>query len=131
MLGNSWTLLVGHSAASPEMLPANSYAAGIANRLWGSRGWLVWHPPPARHPAAARSVAPGGRTSATPMTVDAALATIRQFVTDGYRSIGSAALVRSLATHTDLTDTERALLLVFHQGRAPEQGSTLVHSERI
>jgi hypothetical protein len=120
MLHNSWTLLVGHSTASPELLPTNSYATRIANRLWGSHGWLVWHPPPATHPAA-RSMAPGGRTSATPMTVDAALAIIQKSVTDGYRTIGSAAVIRSLATHTDLTDNERALLLYFiravHQSR--------------
>ena len=119
MLRNSWTLLVGHSAERPATLPATAYAATIANRVWGSQAWLVWRPP-AKQAAAARSIAPGSQAGTRPMTVDAALTTIRRYVIDNYRTAGSAALIRSLADTDHLTDTERTILLYFI--RAVQQG---------
>jgi hypothetical protein len=46
MLSNSWKILVNASIAHPELIPTTSFAAQIADRIWGTSTWLVWQQPP-------------------------------------------------------------------------------------
>jgi hypothetical protein len=117
MLRNSWALLVGNSSDRPDVVPAGAYSAAIANRVWGSDGWLVWRPPPVRRAEPLRAP-PGATVSATPavapapapaMTVTEAIDRIHRYVVDEYRAKGAGVFAHSEARE-DLDDTERAIL---------------------
>lgn len=41
----SWRLLLKASARQPELLPAASFGARVAERLWGEGSWLIWLDP--------------------------------------------------------------------------------------
>jgi hypothetical protein len=42
MLRSSWKVLVQHSVAEPDIIPADSLGAQMATRVWGGGAWLVW-----------------------------------------------------------------------------------------
>jgi hypothetical protein len=50
MMRSSWQLIVRSTAARHDLVPPDSYAAAIGNRLWGSGAWLVWRQPEAALP---------------------------------------------------------------------------------
>jgi hypothetical protein len=43
----SWRLLLKASAQQPELLPAGSFGARVAERIWGEGAWLLWLAPDA------------------------------------------------------------------------------------
>jgi hypothetical protein len=47
MLRSSWRLIVESTATRHNVVPQDSYAASIGNRLWGSGAYLVWRMPEA------------------------------------------------------------------------------------
>ncbi|HEV7333086.1 MAG TPA: hypothetical protein VGN63_18775 [Flavisolibacter sp.] len=42
MLRSSWTYILEATVKKPLLMPAGSYAAGIAGLLWGQGAWLIW-----------------------------------------------------------------------------------------
>jgi len=45
MLRSSWQLIVRGTTTRHDVVPTDSYAAAIGNRLWGHGAWLVWRKP--------------------------------------------------------------------------------------
>lgn len=45
MLRSSWQRIVRSTTTRHEVVPTDSYAAAIGNRLWGGGAWLVWRVP--------------------------------------------------------------------------------------
>ena len=45
MLRRSWTLALEASVTRPDLVPANSAASTIADRIWGEEPWLIWQHP--------------------------------------------------------------------------------------
>jgi hypothetical protein len=45
MLRSSWQLIVTSTTTRHDVVPTESYAAAIGNRLWGGGAWLVWRMP--------------------------------------------------------------------------------------
>lgn len=109
MLRNSWTLVIGDSTARPGLVPADAYAARVAQRLWGSGVWLVWHPPTPESSALPRRA----EMSAAPTDTDirSAMVLLQKHVLETYRRLGPAAFVKQILADQELTDTERALLV--------------------
>ena len=46
MLSSSWRIIINASVYNQDIVPAGSLGARIADRLWGSGAWLIWHAPP-------------------------------------------------------------------------------------
>jgi hypothetical protein len=44
----SWRLLLKASVQQPNLLPAGSFGARVAERIWGEGPWLLWHDPDAK-----------------------------------------------------------------------------------
>lgn len=46
MIRRGWDAIVRHSAEHLDLVPAESLAGRIADRVWGRGPWLLWHRPP-------------------------------------------------------------------------------------
>jgi hypothetical protein len=55
MLRSSWRLIVESTATRHDVVPQDSYAATIGNRLWGSGAYLVWRMPESALPVRAET----------------------------------------------------------------------------
>jgi hypothetical protein len=125
MLRNSWKLVVGGSAARPELVPTGSYAAGIASRTWGSGAWLVWRPPAApSRPLGAVAAAPAAGAAIDTETVGLAITRLQRRVLENIRRLGAGPYAQQVAKDPRLTDTERAVLL--YSITAAYQGTRLL-----
>lgn len=108
MLRNSWTLIVNKSVTQADLVPADAYAAHVANRMWGSSGWLVWNTPPVE-------LAPHRRSSemrdATPSSVADGIAVVYKYVLEKQRALGVGGFLKQVIGDSALSDTERAVVV--------------------
>lgn len=109
MLRNSWALVVGDSAARPSVVPANAYAARVANRMWGSGVWLTWQPPSSES-AAVSQRAERLAHAPTPDEVQRSLAVLHRYVLESERALGRTMFLKQVLSDRELTDAQRALL---------------------
>ena len=103
LLRASWRLLIEASATRPDLIPAGSLAARIADRVWGSGAWLVWEQPPAADPQ------------------EAATAPVEQSMSQMAGLLAEPQTFKTILEQGELTDVEEGLLrYAFQSARQPD-----------
>ncbi|MCL4299462.1 MAG: hypothetical protein KJ077_27245 [Anaerolineae bacterium] len=98
MLRSSWRQIVQASAASPELVPAGSLAAQVADRLWGEGAWLVWERPPTGEAAGVKEGTTRGALS------------VSQTLSQVVDTVAGPENLEAFLTKGELTDLEESLL---------------------
>jgi hypothetical protein len=107
MLRSSWKLLLSGSVTDPDLIPRDSYAIAVADRMWGKSTWQVWRAP---RPEDLVPRDPAEVLSADQLS--AAVAQLQTYVLGLVRAQGSTSVISSVARDTSLTPTERAVMML-------------------
>jgi hypothetical protein len=103
MLSSSWRIFVTTSTKYPDIVPSGSFAAQIADRIWGYGAWLVWQKPNKGRQSS-------GTTTSTSFVDASILQNVLPQITEKLAGTTSSEPTTEIAQSSGLNDLERSLL---------------------